>query len=164
MTTLEQALAASGASDPARLRDAAAVVAPWLGAAPPDEVATGLAAAGDPAAALHRLARLLETEDAAPVPGRVAPLLRILGGSAALAGALVAEGTAWPALLETVLMVGTRTAADHRSALDRGAVDRAELQTMLRRHRHRELVRIGGRDLVGLASVEETVRELSALS
>jgi len=164
MTTLEQALAASGASDPARLRDAAAAVAPWLGAAPADEVATGLAAAGDPAAALNRLARLLEVGDAAPVPGRVAPLLRILGGSAALAGALVAEGTAWPTLLETVLTVRTRTAADHRSALDRGAVDRAELQTMLRRHRHRELLRIGGRDLVGLASVEETVRELSALA
>jgi [glutamine synthetase] adenylyltransferase / [glutamine synthetase]-adenylyl-L-tyrosine phosphorylase len=164
MTTLEQALAASGASDPARLRDAAAAVAPWLGAAPADEVATGLAAAGDPAAAFNRLARLLELGDAAPLPGRVAPLLRILGGSAALAGALVAEGTAWPTLLETVLTVRTRTAADHRSALDRGAVDRAELQTMLRRHRHRELLRIGGRDLVGLASVEETVRELSALA
>jgi len=164
MTDLEQVLAKSGASDPARLADAAAAVAPWLGAAPADEVAAGLAAAGDPIAALHRLARLLEAADVAPVPGRVAPLLRILGGSAALAGALVAEGTASPALVETVLAVSARTAAEHRTALERAAVDRAELQTMLRRHRHRELVRIGGRDLVGLASVEETVRELSALA
>src|SRR5439155_466963 len=37
-------------------------------------------------------------------------------------------------------------------------------QAALRRHRRRELVCIGGRDLLGLASVEDTVRELSTLA
>src|SRR5439155_308863 len=45
-----------------------------------------------------------------------------------------------------------------------GPLSRADLQAALRRHRRRELVRIGGRDLLGLASVEDTVRELSALA
>src|SRR5213076_1290735 len=40
----------------------------------------------------------------------------------------------------------------------------AALQAVLRRHRRRELVRIGGRDLLGLAGVEDTVRELTALA
>jgi glutamate-ammonia-ligase adenylyltransferase len=43
-------------------------------------------------------------------------------------------------------------------------VSRDELQAGLRRHRRREMVRIGGRDLLGLATVDETVREISALA
>src|SRR5439155_12703452 len=41
---------------------------------------------------------------------------------------------------------------------------RDALHAALRRHRTRELVRIGGRDLLGLASVGDTVREISALA
>src|SRR5205823_8130133 len=131
-------------------------------------VAEGLAAAAEPAAALHQLARLLPAAEAPPAPGRVAPLLRLLGGSAALAGSLVAEGAAWPALVAAVLEVPARGPDVQRAALaaagGSGLLSRAELQAALRRHRRRELVRIGGRDLLGLASVDDTVREITALA
>src|SRR5207244_2206251 len=86
----------------------------------------------------------------------------------ALAGALVAEGGAWPALVAAVHEVPARGPDAQRAALAAagaaGPLSRADLQAALRRHRRRELVRIGGRDLLGLASVEDTVRELSALA
>src|SRR6266699_3052049 len=133
-----------------------------------DELARAIAAAADPAAALDQLARLLPAAEAPPAPGRVAPLLRLLGGSPALAAALVAEGAAWPALVAAVHEVPARGPDAQRAALAAagasGPLSRADLQAALRRHRRRELVRIGGRDLLGLASVEDTVRELSALA
>jgi glutamate-ammonia-ligase adenylyltransferase len=165
---LGRAIAESGVKDPARLAEAAGSVAPWLAHAPAGDVGEGLAAAADPVAALHQLARLREAADVPPRPGRIAPLLRILGGSPALASVLVGEGAAWPALLETVLDVGMRTAADHGAALAADGLGRVlprtDLQRVLRRYRRRQLVRIGGRDLLGLATVDETVRELSALA
>ena len=165
---LARAIAASGVRDTARVAEAARAVAGWLARAPADEVAEGLAAAADPAAALDQLARLLPAAEAPPAPGRVAPLLRLLGGSPALAGALVAEGAAWPALVAAVHEVPARGPDAQRAALATagaaGPLSRADLQAALRRHRRRELVRIGGRDLLGLASVEDTVRELSALA
>jgi len=164
---LARAIAASGARDTARVAEAAGAVAGWLARAPAGEVAEGLAAAADPAVALDQLARLVAAE-APPAPGRTAALLRLLGGSPALAGALVAEGAAWPALLERVLEVPALGPDGHRAALAvagaSGLLSRAALQAVLRRHRRRELVRIGGRDLLGLAGVEDTVRELTALA
>ncbi len=165
---LARAIAASGVQDTARVAEAARTVAGWLARAPADEVVEGLAAAADPAVALDQLARLLPAAEAPPAPGRVASLLRLLGGSPALAGALVAEGAAWPALVSAVHEVPARGPDAQRAALAAagasGPLSRADLQAALRRHRRRELVRIGGRDLLGLASVEDTVRELSALA
>ena len=165
---LAQAIAGSGVPEPARVAEAARAVEGWLAAAPAGEVAEALAAAADPAGALHHLARLLEIASVPPRPGRVAPLLRILGGSPTLAGVLAGEGERWPALLDAVCDVEARDVTEHRRALAAagvaGALSRAELQAALRRHRRRELVRIGGRDLLGLATVDETVREISALA
>jgi len=165
---LARALAGSGTADPVRLGEAARAVGSWLAAAPAEETAAALASTADPVVALHQLGRLLEIADAPPVAGRVLPLLRVLGGSPALAGGLAAEGTAWPAVLAAALDVPRRPVDEHVAALGRaganGPVARAELQAALRRHRRRELVRIGGRDLAGLATVDETVRELSALA
>ena len=165
---LARAIAGSGARDTARVAEAARAVAGWLARAPADEVAEGLAAAADPAAALDQLARLLPLAEALPAPGRVARLLRLLGGSPALAAALVAEGAAWPALVAAVHEVPARGPEAQRAALAAagasGPLSRADLQAALRRHRRRELVRIGGRDLLGLAGVEDTVRELTVLA
>src|SRR5207302_451286 len=74
-------------------------------------------AAADPGAALDQLARLRPAAEAPPAPGRVAPLLRLLGGSPALAGALVAEGAAWPALVAAVHEVPARGPDAQRAAL-----------------------------------------------
>src|SRR6185295_1747848 len=114
-------------------------------------------AAADPLGALHGLARL-DAPAAAPPPASVGPLLRLLGGSPTLAAVLAAAG---PALLAEVLAVPARDPAAHVAALAAagmtGALARAPLQAALRRHRRREFVRIGGRDLLGLATVDETV-------
>ncbi len=162
------ALAAAGVPDAAAVVAAAAPVTGWLAAAPAAEVTGGLAAAADPLGAVHGLVRLLAAAEAPPEPGRVAPLLRILGGSPRLAAVLAAEGEGWPALLETMLAVARRDVAEHAAALAAagaaGPLGRAELAAALRRYHRRELVRIGGRDLIGLATVDETMRELTALA
>ena len=161
-------LDAASVADVAGVLDAAREVAPWLDAAPIDEVLGGLAAAGDPAGALRALGRLLALADAPPVAGTVERVLRLLGGSPALASALAAEGAQWPSLLAAAFATPIRTPDEHRAALAAlgadGPVDRKELAVLLRRHHRRELVRIGGRDLVGLAVVDDTVRELSTLA
>ncbi|HLY38951.1 MAG TPA: bifunctional [glutamate--ammonia ligase]-adenylyl-L-tyrosine phosphorylase/[glutamate--ammonia-ligase] adenylyltransferase [Candidatus Binatia bacterium] len=161
---LARALADVGVADDEAVRAATG----WLPTLAADEVAAGLEAAADPVAAVHQLARLLAAGGTVPTPGHVAPLLRVLGGSAALGASLVGEGPAWPALFATVLDVPRRDAAAHRRALlDAGLgapLDRDALLRALRRHRRREFVRIGGRDLLGLGAVDDTVRELSALA
>ena len=148
-----------------RVEDLSDASAAWLAGAPADEVREGLARAADANAAVHGLARLLE---AAPAPpAHAALLLRLLGGSPVLAATLTAEGSAWPQRFAEVLEVPTRDRAWHVATLDAAAAktrDRAGLQSVLRRHRHREFVRIGGRDLLGLASIDETVREITALA
>ena len=168
MVLTAAALEGASVADVAAVLDAANEVATWLDAAPGDEVIDGLAAAGDPAGALRALGRLLAVGDARPEPGTVERLLRLLGGSPALASALAVEGAQWPAILSAAFATPTRTVEEHRAALTAlgadGAVDRRELAAALRRHHRRELVRIGGRDLVGLAVVDDTVRELSTLA
>jgi glutamate-ammonia-ligase adenylyltransferase len=165
---IERAALAAGASDAPRVAAAVRPVAAWLASRPADEVAEGLAAAADPLGALHALARLLDAERRPLRPGLVSPLLRLLGGSPALAGALAAEGPGWPALLDVVERVPVRDGRAHREALEAaglsGPLTRGALQAGLRRHRRRELVRIGGRDLLGLATVDETMREITALA
>jgi glutamate-ammonia-ligase adenylyltransferase len=165
---LVRALGAAGSVDPERVATAADAATAWLASAPVADVAAGLAAAADPDAALDRLVRLLAAGDRPPRPGGVAPLLQLLGGSAALSAALAAEGPAWPDVLADALASGPRDVAAHAATLAAagagGPLARADVQRVLRRHRRHELLRIGGRDLLGLATVDETVRELSALA
>jgi glutamate-ammonia-ligase adenylyltransferase len=140
----------------------------WLAAAPADEVRAGLERAGDARAAVYGLAPLLGARAAAPEPGRVAPLLRLLGGSPVLAATLASERAAWPAAFADVLATAAHDRGWHVAALAAAGAERAPtraaLQALLRRHRQRQFLRIGGRDLLGLASVEETVREITALA
>src|SRR5581483_5515889 len=165
---LSRAVADAGAGDARRIAEAAAPLAPWLAGAPADAVVAGLVAAADPAGALHAVARLLEASGVPPPPDRVAGVLRVLGGSPALAAVLYGEGAAWPEVFAPIVEVPRRDVAAHVCALvgagAAGPVSRAALQAALRRHRRREQVRIGGRDLLGLATVDETMREISALA
>jgi glutamate-ammonia-ligase adenylyltransferase len=161
------ALCAAGAAEPAAAEAAGAVVAA-LASLPAQQVGEALGAAADPAAALHSLARLLEAGGSLPPPSSLRGLFGLLGGSPTLATTLVAEGPAWPVLMAEVLLVPARSVAAHGAALAAagvaGPLPRPALQAGLRRHRRRELVRIGGRDLLGLAGVDETVREITALA
>src|SRR5262249_46128433 len=131
-------------------------VAGWLARASREEVVAGLAAAAEPVVALHALARLLDAAEGPPEAGPRAPLLRLLGGSAALATTLAAEGPGWPALLAEALSVPARDAPAHRALIaDALATSPAfPLEAVLRRHRRREFVRIGGRDLLQVATVD----------
>ncbi len=165
--TAEQ-LAAARVPDPGRVLAAAAACGEWLEAAPPGPILAGLSVTADPAGALHVLRQLLEETRPALTSAEVVALLRLLGGSPALAKALAAEGAGWPAVLRGLLAEERRDAAAHRDALDAlgvaGALPRETLQARLRLYRRRELLRVGGRDLLGLATVDDTMRELSALA
>jgi glutamate-ammonia-ligase adenylyltransferase len=159
-----EALAAAGVPDAPRVVEAAAPLAEWIATAP--ALLDGLRAAADPVAALHGLEALLGAAD--PPVERLDVLLRVLGGSPSLATTLAVEGAGWPALLECMLAQPTRSVTEHVDALERagavGPLPRGALQAILRRHRRREILRIGGRDIGGLATVDDTVRELSALA
>ncbi len=159
-------LEAAGVPEPDGVLAALPGVAGWLGTVPPSAVLEGLRTSADPPASLHRLARLV-AEAAAPA-GDAAGLLRVLGAGPAIASALLAEGAAWPAVFRTIDEAPVRDRATHAAALRAAgayeAVPRDVLQARLRGHRRREQVRIGGRDLLRLATVDETVRELSTLA
>jgi glutamate-ammonia-ligase adenylyltransferase len=161
-------LASAGVPEPERVVNAAAPVAGWLARVPREPVVDGLARAADPAGALHGLERLLALDAPDLGPAEVSALLRVLGGSSALAQALAAEGGNWGAVLRGALGEDARDVATHARELAAfgvaGAMPRVELQSSLRRYRHREYIRIGSRDLLGLATVDDTVRELSALA
>jgi len=160
----EAALVERGVPDALDVLAAARPVESWLDGAPLDAVLTGLAAAADGAAALTGLRRVLDAHGVAP-PERLAALVQLLGGSPGLAGALAAEGEAWPAVFDAIFAVPARSVAEQATLLGAPvAMDRAALQRELRRHCRREFVRIGGRDLLGLSTVDDTVRELSVLA
>jgi glutamate-ammonia-ligase adenylyltransferase len=165
MELTRDALAAADVPEPGRVLEVAAGQGGWLATLPSDAVLDGLARAADPAAALHAVGRLAEHAPVAPAD--VASLLVVCGGSPAIASALLAEAGAWPALFAIVADVPARDAAEHATLLadvTTATVSREALQSRLRVHRRRELVRIGGRDLLGLCPVDDTVRELSALA
>ncbi len=95
------------------------------------------------------------------------PLFRLLGGSAYLSDILIRGGRDWPDLFLRQSETKQKTTSDHLSELSpmmRGAVSADHLARALRLHKQREFIRIGARDLSSLASVEETMRELTALA
>jgi glutamate-ammonia-ligase adenylyltransferase len=161
-----ETLADAGVPDAERVWAAAARLRSWLAAEPTERVLEGLRLAADPAAALHGVEALVRGADVHV--DRVDLLLRVLGGSPSLAGTLAVAGAEWPAVFGRVLAAPVRTLPEHVAALERlgaiGALPRVDLQALLRRYRRHELVRIGGRDLTGLGTVDDTVRELSALA
>jgi [glutamine synthetase] adenylyltransferase / [glutamine synthetase]-adenylyl-L-tyrosine phosphorylase len=68
---------------------------------------------------------------------------------------------------EAALATGAVTPAEHVAELTEaaaGELGSGQIPALLRRHKRRHVLRIGARDLLGLAPVSETVRELSALA
>lgn len=100
-------------------------------------------------------------------PDDLASLIRLLGGSAYLSDILIRRGEEWPELFLRQFKVSRKTVPEHLAELspllkEAGSLD--DLSCVLRRHKQREYLRIGARDLSPSVSVEETVTELTALA
>ena len=123
-----------------------------------------------PVLARTNLARLIESGGLKPLKKisrqQLPALLRLLGGSAYLSDILVREGRDWPDLFLRQIRAPVKTTSDHLAELSRmisEAPSADVLARALRRHKQREFLRIGARDLSS-APVEETMRDLSALA
>ncbi len=128
------------------------------------QVAQALERAADPALAAANLEALLAS-GREPRPELLESLLRILGASQTLASTLLSVPGATLEWLESALGTERVSSADHVAELRAAAAASSDPPpVLLRRHKRRHVLRIGGRDLVGRATVSETVRELSALA
>ena len=99
--------------------------------------------------------------------GLLPPLIRLLGGSAYLSEILIREGKGWPQLLRDAIHITTKSAAQHLKELSAKLGKSNQLDEVaraLRRHKQREYLRIGVRDLISEQPVEGTVREVTALA
>lgn len=136
-----------------------------------DTVCTGIVAAPDPTLAAANVSRLLEhgcgSGTVFALPALCQDLLFVLGSSEHLASVLFNQGEAWEAAFLADRQSSDKTVDAHLTAL------RAQLSLDLpddeflrglRLYRNREYLRIGTRDLLAVATLEETVRDLSALA
>jgi glutamate-ammonia-ligase adenylyltransferase len=137
----------------------------------PAKLRAQIEASPAPTLASAYLQRLLEASDLKslnkiPV-GEQAKLFRLLGSSAFLSDVLIRAGKQWPALFLRQIKCERKTAADHLHELApaiKPVASFADFCTVLRRHKQREYLRIGARDLMPTVTMEETVRELTALA
>jgi [glutamine synthetase] adenylyltransferase / [glutamine synthetase]-adenylyl-L-tyrosine phosphorylase len=93
-------------------------------------------------------------------------LLRLLGGSAYLSEILIRQGKDWPKLFLRQIQITQKSVAQQLADLKplvKSAPSLGEFCAALRQHKQREYLRIGARDLMPSVTLEETVRELSAL-
>ena len=119
----------------------------------------------------NHLLRLLEAGGANGIdkipPANLPALLRLLGSSAYLSDVLIRQGKNWPELFNREIQIPKKTVDKHLGELN-AAITKAQsfedLCAALRRHKQREYLRIGARDLKPSVTLEETVRELSALA
>jgi glutamate-ammonia-ligase adenylyltransferase len=124
-----------------------------------------------PILAQTNLSRLLDNSGAKllkQIPAADLPvLIGLLGASAFLSEVLIREGANWPELFLRQIKIKQKAASVHAKELNaavKGSLSFAEFCTALRRHKQREYLRIGARDLTPSVTMEETVRELSALA
>ncbi|MBI4524888.1 MAG: bifunctional [glutamate--ammonia ligase]-adenylyl-L-tyrosine phosphorylase/[glutamate--ammonia-ligase] adenylyltransferase [Deltaproteobacteria bacterium] len=124
-----------------------------------------------PSLARSNLARLVESGGAGALKNfpedYYLSLIRLLGGSAYLSDVLIREGERWPDLFLRQIAIEANSAADHVAALAPVLQENPSLESFasaLRRYKQREYLRIGARDLLPSTSVEETMRELTALA
>jgi glutamate-ammonia-ligase adenylyltransferase len=94
-------------------------------------------------------------------------LFNVLGGSSYLSDILFRQGKDWPAFFLRQLRTEHKSVAAHLRELEpvrNNAESIAAFCAALRRHKQREYLRIGARDLMASVTMEETVRELTALA
>ncbi|MCZ6562829.1 MAG: hypothetical protein O6948_07905, partial [Deltaproteobacteria bacterium] len=116
----------------------------------------------------HRLIEAAGTNSLKKLPGAHLPaLLRLLGSSATLSDFLIQNGPAWPDLFLKQIKVPKKNMSEHLSELSylsKRGVSFDQLARGLRQHKQREILRIGARDLSPSTSVDDTMRELTALA
>ena len=141
------------------------------GSSLPKNFAKLIQASPAPQSAKNHLLRLIEASSASAlekIPAAELPaLFRLLGGSAFLSDVLIREGANWPELFVRQIKTKEKSLAEHIQDLEAGVQTAASLEDFcaaLRRHKQREYLRIGARDLMPEVTVEETVRELTALA
>ena len=123
-----------------------------------------------PPLAENNLQRLLELtpQDLAKIPAEKLPVLvQLLGASSFLADVLLREGSAWPDLFLRQISIAQNTRVEHLRELDETIKSSESFDAFcaaLRRRKQREYLRIGARDLMPSVTLEETVRELTALA
>ncbi|MGH7898942.1 MAG: hypothetical protein ACREQQ_13385, partial [Candidatus Binatia bacterium] len=125
-----------------------------------------LALSADPRAALVHLDALFAA-GWKPSPNSLEALLRVCGASQALTTVLLSVADATPQWFDRAVTVGRVLPAEHVAEIERtagGSFESPDMPALLRRHKRKHVLRIGARDLTGLANVEDTVRELSALA
>ena len=126
--------------------------------------------APSPHRALVQLGRLVETGGRKPLadlaPRDVRILLQLLGGSAYLSDILIGHGDSWAHTFLQAIHTEPKPLARHAADFGDFVPGEApeQFHARLRRHKRREFLRIGARDLGSLASVEETMGEVTALA
>lgn len=94
-------------------------------------------------------------------------LFRLLGSSGFLSDVLINAGKNWPEIFCPQIAKNRKTVAEHAKELQarvKSAESFDDFCAALRQHKQREYLRIGGRDLMPSVTMEETVRELTALA
>lgn len=131
----------------------------------------GIAQAPDPALAAANFGRLLSHGVGRGVvldsPRLLADLLFVLGASQFLATVLLSHGLDWEQIFLTSLQAGAKATEAHLSSLRARLMEKATEEAFLRElrlYRNEEFFRIGIKDLLDCASVEETTLELTTLA
>ena len=94
-------------------------------------------------------------------------LVRLLGASTYLSDALIRQGRNWPEVFRQQIRIPQKTVAEHLAELRPVLTEVQSLEELgaaLRHYKQREYLRIGTRDLLAFVTMEQTVRELSALA
>jgi [glutamine synthetase] adenylyltransferase / [glutamine synthetase]-adenylyl-L-tyrosine phosphorylase len=124
-----------------------------------------------PDLARNNLAHLIEAAGVKAfqsVPGRVLPtLITLLGSSSYLSDVLIRRGKDLPDFFFQQVNLAEKPTQQHLSELSALFKPYATLENFmrgLRQHKKQEMVRIAARDLARLQTLEETMRELTALA
>lgn len=124
-----------------------------------------------PSLAKNHLLRLIETTGPTSIKklpaGDWPALVRLLGASTYLSDILIRHGKDWPELFLREIKIAKKTADQHLRDLSPAITKSSsfdEFCAVLRRHKQREYLRIGARDLMPSVTMEATVRELTALA
>ena len=135
------------------------------------DILAGIAAAPDPSLAAANFSRLLEhgvgRAEVVGSPPLCHDLLFLLGASEHLTGVLLHQQAGWEEAFLSDRASQVRSVTDHLVTLQTRLthnLSEEEFLHDLRVYRNREYLRIGARDLLGKATLEETVRDLSHLA